>query len=47
VTILSVNGNLVTARLVALQANGTVKTYQGTYTVANGVISATNVQQTN
>jgi hypothetical protein len=47
VTILSVNGNIVSARLAALQANGTVKTYRGTYTVTNGVISATNVQQTN
>jgi len=46
VTILSVSGNVVTARLAALQANGTLKNYQGTYTVTNGVITATNVQQT-
>jgi hypothetical protein len=46
VTILSVSGNVVTARLRALQANGTLKNFQGTYTVTNGVITATNVQQT-
>jgi hypothetical protein len=47
VTILSVSGNIVTARLAALQANGTLKKYQGTYTVRNGMITATNVQQIN
>ena len=45
VTILSTSGDVVTARLAATQTNGTVKTYQGTYTVTNGVISATNVQR--
>jgi hypothetical protein len=45
VTILSVSGNVVTAQLTAQQANGTVKTYQGTYTVSNGVIIAFNVSQ--
>ena len=45
VTILSVNGNVVTARLVATQTNGTVKTFQGTYTVTNGVISGSDVHQ--
>jgi serine/threonine protein kinase len=45
VTILSTSGNVVTARLVATQNNGTVKTYQGTYTVTGGVISATDVQR--
>jgi hypothetical protein len=45
VTILSTSGNVVTAKLAATQTNGTVKTYQGTYTVTNGVISATNVQR--
>jgi serine/threonine protein kinase len=45
VTILSTSGNVVTARLAATQVNGTVKTYQGTYTVTNGVISATDVQR--
>ena len=43
VTILSVSGNVVTARVAALQTDGTVKTYQGTYTVSNGVISQFNV----
>jgi len=46
VTILSVAGNVVTARVVALQTDGTVKTFQGTYTVSNGVISQFNVHQT-
>jgi len=45
VMILSVNGNVVTARLVATQTTGKLKIYKGTYTVTNGVISATNVQQ--
>jgi hypothetical protein len=45
VTILSTSGNIVTARLAATQTDGTVKTYQGTYTVTNGMISATNVQR--
>jgi len=46
VTILSVNGDVVTARLVATQTNGTVKTYEGTYTVTGGKISSTDVEQT-
>ncbi|HEV3293225.1 MAG TPA: serine/threonine-protein kinase [Streptosporangiaceae bacterium] len=45
VTILSVSGDVVTARIAALQTDGTLKTYQGTYTVANGVISQFNVHQ--
>jgi serine/threonine protein kinase len=45
-TILSVTGNVVTARINALQTDGTVKTYQGTYTVQNGVITQFNVSQT-
>jgi hypothetical protein len=36
---------VVTARLLAYQTDGTVKTYQGTYTVQNGEISQSNVQQ--
>jgi hypothetical protein len=44
-TIQSTTGNLVTATLAATQTDGTVKTYQGTYTIANGVISATDVHQ--
>ncbi len=45
VTILSVNGNVVTARLVATQTTGGIKTFQGTYTVTNGVISGSDVHQ--
>lgn len=45
VTILSVSGNVVTAQLTAQQASGTVKTYQGTYTVSDGVIVAFDVRQ--
>lgn len=45
VTILSVSGNVVTAQVTAQQADGTVKTFQGTYTVSNGVIVAFNVRQ--
>jgi hypothetical protein len=45
VTILSVAGKVVTARLTALQTDATVKTYQGTYTVSNGVITGFNVRQ--
>jgi hypothetical protein len=43
-TIQSVSGNVVSASLAAAQTDGTVKTFHGTYTVTNGVISATNVQ---
>jgi hypothetical protein len=45
-TIQSVSGNVVTAGLSALQADGTVKIFQGTYTVSNGVITAFHVRQT-
>jgi serine/threonine protein kinase len=44
-TIESVSGNVVTARLAAKQNDGTVKHYQGTYTVTGGVISSADVQQ--
>ena len=37
-TIVSVSGDVVTARLTAQQTDGTVDTYQGTYTVDSGVI---------
>ncbi len=43
--IVSVRGDVVTARLVALQADGTFKTYQGTYIVDNGVITKSDVAQ--
>jgi hypothetical protein len=45
VTILSVNGSIVTVQLAAQQTNGTVKTFQGTYTVTGGVITNSNIQQ--
>ncbi len=43
--ILSVSGNVVTARLVAQQTDGTFKTYQGTYAVRAGIIAASDVRQ--
>jgi serine/threonine protein kinase len=42
--ILSVQGDVVTATLVAEQSDGGVKVYRGTYTVDNGVIVDTDVQ---
>jgi hypothetical protein len=45
VTIQSVSGDVVTAQVVAEQTDGTVKTYQGTYTVNDGVITQFNVHQ--
>jgi hypothetical protein len=36
--IVSVSGDVVTARLTAQQTDGTVTTYQGTYSVDHGVI---------
>jgi hypothetical protein len=44
-TIESVNGDVVTVRLAAIQTTGLVKHYVGTYTVTNGLISSTDVQQ--
>ncbi len=44
-TILSVNGNVITARLTARDTDGTVRTYQGTYTIENGAIVQSNVQR--
>jgi hypothetical protein len=38
VTIVSVNGNVVTIRLTALQTDGTTRYYSGTKTVQNGTI---------
>jgi hypothetical protein len=43
VTIESVAGSVVTVKLAATQDDGTVRTYQGTYTVTNGVISSADV----
>jgi hypothetical protein len=45
VSIESTVGSVVSIQLAAAQTDGAVKTYQGTYTVASGVITATNVQQ--
>ena len=47
VTIRRVAGNMVTAKLVATQENGTYKIYEGTYTVINGAISSSDIQQLN
>lgn len=43
VTILSINGDVVRARLIAKQTDGTVKYFRGTYTVVGGVIVAAKV----
>jgi hypothetical protein len=43
--IVSVLGDVVTARLTATQTDGTVDTYQGTYTVDSGVIIGFDVLQ--
>jgi serine/threonine protein kinase len=45
VRITGVHGNVVSATLRAVQTDGIVKVFQGTYTVTNGVISSTNVQE--
>jgi|ERR1700722_2760210 len=45
VTIISAQGRVVTAQLAALQADGTTKVYEGTYTVINGVIANSSVHQ--
>jgi cytoskeletal protein RodZ len=44
-TIVSVSGDVVTARLTAQQTDGTADTYQGTYTVDRGVIIGFDVSQ--
>ncbi len=45
VTILAVRGGVVTVRLSALHSNGEVQVFEGTYTVRNGVIVSSNIQQ--
>jgi len=45
VTIKHVAGDMVTAKLVATQLDGTDKIYEGTYTVINGAISASDIVQ--
>ena len=44
-TIQSVIGNVVTFTLAAQQTDGTVRNFKGTYTVTNGIISASNVKR--
>jgi hypothetical protein len=44
-TIVSVSRHVVTARITARQIDGTVDTYQGTYTVGNGVITGFDILQ--
>ncbi|MGH3230258.1 MAG: protein kinase domain-containing protein [Streptosporangiaceae bacterium] len=44
VTVVSVAGDVVTVKLAAVQTDGSVKHYQGTYTVANGVITQSQIQ---
>jgi hypothetical protein len=44
-TIVSVSGDVVTARLSATQTDGTVDTYEGTYTVHHAVIIGADVAQ--
>jgi len=39
ITIISVEGRVVTARLAAHQADGSTKKYEGEYTVIHGVIA--------
>jgi serine/threonine protein kinase len=43
-TIVSVAGDVVTVQLAAAQTNGTVKDYEGTYTVVSGVITQSDIQ---
>jgi hypothetical protein len=40
------SGPTVNAELIAVQTDGSVKTYQGTYTVVGGVITAASIVQT-
>lgn len=44
-TILSARGDVVTVRLSALHTNGVVQVFEGTYTVRDGAIVSTDVQQ--
>jgi eukaryotic-like serine/threonine-protein kinase len=44
VRITNVQGNVVTVTLRALQSDGSVKLYSGTYTVENGVIVGSDIQ---
>jgi hypothetical protein len=44
VSILSTQGSTVSVSIVAMENNGAQVTYQGTYTVQNGVITGANIQ---
>jgi serine/threonine protein kinase len=44
VTVVSVAGDVVTVKLAAVQTDGSVKHFAGTYTVANGVITQSQIQ---
>ena len=44
-TIVSVSGDVVTVRLAATQTDGAVDDYHGTYTVAGGVITQSDIQR--
>ncbi|HEY2508610.1 MAG TPA: protein kinase [Streptosporangiaceae bacterium] len=46
IKILGTNGQVVSARLVATQTDGSVKKFSGTYTVSDGKIVKANIQQT-
>jgi serine/threonine protein kinase len=46
VTVVSVAGDVVTVDLAATQTDGSVLSYQGTYTVTGGVITQSHIQQT-
>lgn len=41
-----VNDDTVSVSISAVQTDGTIKTYAGTYTVANGVITGAHITQT-
>jgi eukaryotic-like serine/threonine-protein kinase len=43
-TVVSVSGGVVTVKLAAVQTDGTVKNFQGTYTVTDGVITQSHIQ---
>jgi serine/threonine protein kinase len=43
-TVVSVSGDVVTVKLAADQTDGTVKNFQGTYTVTDGVITQSHIQ---
>jgi len=44
-TVVSVSGDVVQIKLTANQLDGTIKYYAGTYTVQNGAITGSNIQQ--